>query len=259
MPSRIEAFRKSLVTGRRLVGLFTRLTDPTVIEILAATALDFAVLDVEHGSLDRQQIDRIVFAARAGDLPLMVRVPDSSVAPIQHALAVGAAGVIVPHVTSGEEARAVAAFVRTAALERTFAGVGRATDHRRRAWPEFHSSERERLAVIVQVDEWAGAEGIEQIAQAPGVDAVFIGSLSLAFALGATSPHDPAAERVFVDICAVCQRADRRVGMHLQHPDAEPVWAQRGVNLFVAGNDLGLLLNGAEQILTRFGRSPAGR
>lgn len=258
MPSRIETLRASLLAGKRLIGLFTRLSDSEAVAALAASRLDFVVLDVEHGSLSRQDIDRVVAAGLARDLPVVVRLPDATPAAMHHAIAVGAAGIIVSHITSAEEAEAVATFARTAALERAFAGMSRPTDYRRTPWPEFRTVSQKRLVVIAQIDELAGMNAADRIAAVQGIDAIFMGSLSLALALGASQPSERVVEQALVRICAACQSIDKRIGMHLQDPKTEASWSNRGVNLYVAGNDLSLLLDGAERAVARFHTADAG-
>ncbi len=250
MPSRLGTLRSSLLEGRRLLGLFSRLKDPHAVETLGASRLDFLVLDVEHGSLGRDDIDQIVFAGLSGDLPVWVRVPDAAPAGIQHAISVGASGVIVPHITSAAEAQAVANFARTSAVERAYAGMGRLSEHRDRPWSEFQAHLREHLVVIAQIDEPAGVAAADGIAKAAGIDAVFMGTLSIALALG--SDQARAVDEAMARICDACRAAGRRVGMHLRDHQAQPTWSRRGVNFYVVGNDRSLLLDGAEQALARF-------
>src|SRR3954467_15330056 len=106
---RVNSFRRQLLQAQPLFGLFTRLADPEAVEALAASALDFVVLDVEHGSLGRDAIARIAATARANDLPLLVRLASAVPADIHHGIAVGATGIIVAHVVSAAEAQALAA------------------------------------------------------------------------------------------------------------------------------------------------------
>jgi len=250
MPSRLQTFRASLLEGRRLLGVFTRWHDPSVVATLAAAPLDFAVLDAEHGSLDRGDIDRIVFAARAADLPMLVRVPDDSTAALQHAITAGAAGIIVPHITAAEQAAAVAGFARTSAVERAYAGMGRLSQHRRRDWNEFQADARGSLVVIVQIDQPAGVAACEAIAATPGIDAVFMGTLSIGLAFGAEAPQ--ALDAAMLRICDACRAAGRRAGMHLRDPQALAAWSPSGVSLLVIGNDASMLLEGIERAVSAF-------
>jgi 2-keto-3-deoxy-L-rhamnonate aldolase RhmA len=241
-----KRFRRSLLAGTELFGLFTRLGDPEAVEALAASALDFVILDVEHGSLGRPEINRMAAAARAGDLPLLVRVTGGNEAEIHHALAVGATGVVVPHVRSGQEASAIADFTRTAAFERTYAGMGRSTDFRRTGWGSWEQAAGDEFVLVAQIDDAAGAGAAQDIAGAEGIDAVFVGSLSLALSLERAAAA-AAPEQVIAGICASCVAAQRRIGVHVLDTAARRRWSAQGASLFVVGNDLNLLRQGADR------------
>ncbi len=250
--NRKATLRQRLLQNQTLAGLFTRLSDPEAVEALAASRLDFVVLDHEHSSLGRADISRIIAAAQARDLPVLVRVPGMSEPDIHHALAVGAAGVIVPHIASADDAARAAGFARGPALERAYAGMGRAADYRRAGWQAFRQQAHEQQLVIAQIDEAQGARAAADIARVPGVDAVFVGSLSLALALGAADPQAPEVDQAIQAICRACAEAGRRVGVHAMDAASREAWSARGVKLFVIGNDLNLLRQGADEALRRF-------
>ena len=252
MQSRMANLQVSLRDGKRLLGLFTRAGTPEVAETLAASSLDFVVLDVEHGSLGRKEISHTILVSSLKDLPVIVRLPDATRAGIQHALTVGAGGVIVPHVSSGREAEAIVAFARSAAIERAYAGAGRETDFRRRSWTDYEVDVRQRFLVIAQIDEQAGVRAAGEIAGIAGLDAVFMGSLSIALSLGTPRVSDRIVQDALAQICQSCTGAGRRIGMHLQDSGSEPLWSERGVSLYVIGNDFGLILDGVEKAVSSF-------
>ncbi len=251
VPSRIETLRPTLLAGGRLVGLFTRLADPDVVDTLAAARLDFAVLDVEHGSLDRQDVGRIMASARTRDLPTIVRVAGDTPCFIQHAMTAGASGVIVPHIVSPDQAARVVAFVRGSAMERAYAGMGRPSDLRRREWKTVEAELLRQFVLILQIDEIEGLAHAAAIAQTAGADAIFMGSLSLALALE-KHPQSRSVDAAMQEICRVCAAADRRVGMHQKGGVQATAWAGRGVNFFVAGNDYSLLFECAQRAHAAF-------
>lgn len=249
---RQRSLKHRLLQGTPLFGMFTRLADPDAVEALAASALDFVVLDAEHGALDRADIHRIVGAACARDLPVLVRVPSAAAADIHHALAAGASGIIVPHIASGAEAQTVVDLVRSAALQRAYAGMGRAADYRRPGWPSFQQAMHAQFLTVAQIDDTAGLAAAAEIADVPHVDAVFVGALSLALALDQPDLGAMAVQQAVAAICDACKHAGRRVGMHVLDAGTRATWAELGVNLFVIGNDLNLLRQGADAAVQAF-------
>jgi 2-keto-3-deoxy-L-rhamnonate aldolase RhmA len=115
--------------GSSHVGTFVKTASVQVIEILAMSRLDFVVVDAEHAPFDRRDIDLMVLAGRACGLPVAVRVPDSEAATLLSALDLGAAGLVVPHVDTAEQARALVARVRFRGGLRGFSSSPRAAGY----------------------------------------------------------------------------------------------------------------------------------
>ena len=65
---------------------------------------DFDMIDTEHGTYDVDTAGELIRAADGAGLTPLVRVLRNDPGPIMKALDLGAHGVVVPHVTSREEA-----------------------------------------------------------------------------------------------------------------------------------------------------------
>src|SRR5258708_20560807 len=72
-------------------------------EIMAGAGFDWLCFDMQHGAIDLDTLVAMLHASAAGP-PVMVRVPWNDPPTIMRVLDVGAAGVIVPMVNTGEEA-----------------------------------------------------------------------------------------------------------------------------------------------------------
>jgi len=247
-----HSFREALLGGKKLIGLFVRMLQPEVAELFADTLVDFVILDVEHGTYARSDVSRFVNVARLKQLPILVRIPANSHDWIQHAIAVGATGVVLPHVNSKSALERMVSFARTRAIERAYAGMGRASGYRTMAWPEFSRQCGRELVVIAQIDEPEGAAAAGEIADVEGVDCLFLGSVGLALALGVSSASDPVASTALEAICEHGKRARRRLGIHLMDPKQAARWSERGVNLYVIGNDYDSLVSGVNNQAQRF-------
>lgn len=249
LPPRPEPvpLRQRLHGGEPLIGIFSRLVAPEAIEMLARSALDLIVLDAEHGSFDRASLSAGVQAARASNLPVLVRPVDASRPAIQHAIASGADGLQVPHLSSAEETAELVQFARGLAVERAWGGGARATGHRTTPWPEFRDRMARELVVIAQIDEPPGLAAASAIARVPGVDLVFVGRIGLSLAMGAPSPADPGVARIIEGACQACREAGVPMGMQLSEAEQARDWAAQGVRLFLMDSDYSLLLREANR------------
>ncbi|MCH8250788.1 MAG: aldolase, partial [Proteobacteria bacterium] len=128
MRKKFREFRGQLIAGTQIVGTFVKTPSPIVAEVLSLSALDVFCIDTEHAPFGRLELDLCVAAFRAADCPCLVRVASDSPAEIRNALDSGATGILVPHVTSAEQAAAIVKAAYFGEGGRGYAGSSRAAD-----------------------------------------------------------------------------------------------------------------------------------
>src|SRR5690606_28792140 len=116
--------RTAMREGRIAKGFFLEAPSAWIVEYLGNRGgFDFAFLDGEHGPVDARDIDEFCRVCDLVGLTPVARVPDSSKASIGRYLDRGVRGLIVPHVKSAAEARAIVAHTRYAPQgERSYGG-----------------------------------------------------------------------------------------------------------------------------------------
>ncbi|MBV7481821.1 HpcH/HpaI aldolase/citrate lyase family protein [Bordetella sp. BOR01] len=251
----VHGLRARVRRGDSLVGVFARLVQPEAAELLADAGLDFVILDVEHGTHSRTELSRYVFAAQALGLPVLVRLPEGSEAWIQHAVSVGAAGIVVPHVNALEQVGRAAAFARGLAMERAYAGMGRRSGYRKDSWRDFRRQASDGLLFVAQIDEPPGTLIADKVAALDDVDCLFLGSLGMALAMGQDAPSHPTVDAALASICQSGRSAGKCIGVHVMQHDQQALWLDRGATLMVVGSDYALLRDGAATQATRFRRA----
>src|SRR5262249_55429665 len=100
MSSSAASFRQRLIAREPLIGTFLKTPTSHGTEIIGDAGFDFVVIDQEHAAFDRTTSDVALLAARAARIPALVRVPGPDA--ILSVLDCGAAGVLIPHVSSVE-------------------------------------------------------------------------------------------------------------------------------------------------------------
>lgn len=181
---------RSRFDGREpMLGTFLKIPALAAIEAVAEAGLDFIVIDQEHAPFDRAATDQLLFAARALGLPALVRVPSADPSGILSVLDAGAAGVLVPHVTSAEGAARVAAACRYR-TGRGYSGAVRAARGPAGMRQTIERSDRD-VIVIVQIEDGEAISQAGSIAACNGVDGLFIGRGDLAVSLGAETSNAP--------------------------------------------------------------------
>ena len=250
-----SAFRGRLGSGEAQLGTFVKTPAPLVCEILGASEMDVICLDAEHAPFGRLELDSCLHTLRAADMPSLVRLPTGSPVQVLNALDAGATGVLVPHVTSAEQARAITEAAHFGRGGRGYAGSTRAAGFTTTPMAEHLQRSRERTTVIVQIEDVEALERVESIAAVEGVDGLFVGRIDLTVAMGADSPEDEQVVAAVEDVCRAGRNAGMPVGMFVSHLDEVPFWVERGAGLFLLQSDQVFLMSGAARLRQEFDKA----
>lgn len=245
--------KNSLAAREPLLGTFLKTPHPHVVEVLATSGFDLLCIDAEHAPLDRAALDLCVMAARAGNLPTLVRPSSASPDNILAALDIGATGVIAPHIRSAEDARALVKSAHYGPGGRGFAASTRAAGYGRATMEEHLARSERETVVVAQIEDAEALDHVKAIASVERLDAVFIGRADLTVSLGCTSSDDPRVVDAVERIVAICVEQKMPVGMFLARPADVPEWRERGASLFLLGSDHGLMRSGATQLRSNAG------
>lgn len=247
MSSRCEEFRGRLNKGDLLVGTFLKTPSAIVAEVLGLTELDVVCIDAEHAPFGRLEIDACVAALRAADMPSLIRVPSDSPHDIRNALDCGATGILVPHVTSPQQAVAIVKASRFGAGGRGYAGSTRAAGYTTKPMKDHLSDSQSQTTVVLQIEDMEALDHTRDIASVEGVDAVFVGRVDLAVAM-----QEPVSGRPIVEtverICRDAGGTAAAVGMFTPNLDEIPNWRDRGASLFLLGSEHNFILSGAREL-----------
>lgn len=242
-------FRQRLRAGELLLTTFVKTTSHQTIEVLAGTGLHAMVLDAEHAPFGPESLDRCLGAARGAGLSALVRIPALRAEAVLQALDMGAAGILVPHVDTADQAREAVRAARYVGGQRGYSASARAGNYGDVDMTAHLLAGDECSAVIVQIESMQAVENARDIASVPGVDCLFIGPADLAVSLGASSMADARVAQAVERVCAAAREAGCTVGSFV--PDATaigPLYAQ-GVRFFVIASDQALLKRMARQVL----------
>lgn len=247
MRKKSREFRGQLIAGTQIVGTFVKTPSPIVAEVLSLSALDVFCIDTEHAPFGRLELDLCVAAFRAADCPCLVRVASDSPAEIRNALDSGATGILVPHVTSAEQAAAIVKAAYFGEGGRGYAGSSRAANFSTKSMQDHIAHSNEQTAILVQIEDLAALDEVADIAAVDGIDALFIGRADLAVAMG-KSVSDPDVIATVGKICEKGIQTGTTVGMFTPDLAEIPEWRTAGVSLFLLSSDQSFVLDGANTL-----------
>lgn len=173
--------------GRKepVIGTWAQTKSPEFCEIAARAGFNFIIIDMEHGSFGIEGAVEMIRAVEANGAVPIVRVPDHSRTNIFKVLDAGAVGVLVPSVSTADEARAIVeASTYGPKGKRGACPCTRGTGHGVDDWNEYLGWVRENVFVSALIETPQGVENFDEIIAVPGIDFVTLGPFDLAQALG---------------------------------------------------------------------------
>lgn len=233
--------------GEIRVGTFVKTNAVQQIEILSLTSLHFVVIDAEHASFDRKDIDTLVLAGRAAGLPVLVRVADKSAATIQSVLDCGAAGLLLPHIDSADQAREVVSRARCVGGTRGFSNATRAAGYGTLPMADALRAVGGVL-LIAQIECQAAVDASQEIAAVDGIGGLFVGRADLAVSKGGSDPRSADVLQASRQVIQAALDAGKFAGMAVSGNLEREEFASAGANWFVVGSDQSLLRQAGQAI-----------
>lgn len=244
--------RRRLKAGEKLSGTFIKTPSGHATEIFGDLGFDFVVIDEEHAPFDRLAIDQALVSARAGQIAALVRVASASPSNLLSVLDAGAAGVLVPHVSSPQKAADIAAACRYKNGARGFSNSPRAGRYGGLSLQQHVDHADATTIVVAQIEDPEALDHIDAIAAVEGIDALFIGRGDLAVAMGAASPEAPEIRAAAERISAAARRAGKPVMVFVASNKDALAMREIGASAFVFSSDQGLMRQAAARALAEF-------
>ena len=174
-----------LLNNQPVIGAWSIISSPIVVEILAMSGFDFLILDMEHGVYDQTSLDSCIRACEATGCAPVVRVPGLDPSATQWALDLGAHGIIVPQIGSANSALTAVSMSKFAPFGTR--GYNPFTRFANYAAPSNNQSGKLRndfgLTGVIVESQMALNE-LDEILTIKNLDMVYVGVYDLSIALG---------------------------------------------------------------------------
>lgn len=212
--------KEMLKRGRPTIGTWITLAHPALAEMAAKAGFDWVAVDLEHSSITLRECEDLIRAIDLAGAAPLVRLTANDPDLIKRVMDSGARGVIVPSVSTPEEAQIAVEAVYYPPRGRR--GVGLARAH---GYGADFSGYRRRLekegVVVAMIENRQGVENAEAILSVDGIDAYFLGPYDLSASLGvAGKTSHPKVEAAIAKVRAAGRRAGKPGGLHVVEPDA---------------------------------------
>lgn len=245
-------FRQALLQGETLIGCWSALGNPISTEVLGLAGFDWLVLDGEHAPNDITTFVPQLMALKDSDSAAVVRPPCNEPVIIKRLLDIGFYNFLIPFVENAEQARLAVASTRYPP-----AGIrGVSVSHRSNGYgtvADYFTTINDNISVLVQIENQAGVDNLNEIAAVDGVDGIFVGPSDLSATLGYLGqPNHPQVQAVIRHIFE-CAKAHGKPSGILAPAEADARrYLEWGATFVAVGSDLGVFRAATQALCDRF-------
>ena len=166
------------------IGMWAEIPSPYVTSIIHKAGADFSIIDMEHGVIDFETAQNMIFAAKSEGKSTFIRVPAIEESWILRCLDMGGEGLIFPQVSCKEDAEKAVRLSRFRPQGdrgynpyTTFGGYGNVPK-------DFLQKENDRIRLGVILESQESFGNIDDILAVDGIDIFYMGQYDLSVSLG---------------------------------------------------------------------------
>lgn len=258
MPLRPSRILKKARSGGRATVLKLNLVEPRIVELAGLAGADAVWLCNEHVPNDWLNLENQIRAAKLYDMDTIVRVSKGPYSDYVKPFECDATGIMVPHVTSVDEARNVVDMVRCHPLGRRAMDGGNMDGlFCQIPLTEYAKQMNTERFIILQIESPEALEIVEQIAAVPGYDALLFGAGDFSHRIGklgkATDPEVVAARK---RVAATALKHNKLVAVASLYGQPDQI-VEEGTTIFTLGADVLELGAGLNKLVADFNGSSA--
>lgn len=233
--------KQLLQDGQATIGLWLTLPSPAVAEMISSYELDWLLIDTEHGAADYETVEEMIRAMKGTPVVPLIRVAGNDPVLIKKGLDRGAYGVVVPLVSTAEQA--IAAVRATRFPPEGIRGVAGTRLTRYGAdLPQYVREWNRQVLMICQLETADAVQNAGAIAGVDGVDVLFVGPNDLSANLGAFREFERAEFTRAVDrILQAARRSGKAAGIMAGGPEDALTRLDQGFTFVSVTSDARLL------------------
>ena len=240
-----NSMKAALKKGKVVFGpMVSEIRSPAIAVLFAQAGFDFFFIDLEHACFSLETVADMILAARAADIPVIVRSASRQSADyLSRPLDSGAAGLLVPQIQTREDVQNVVRWCRYQPLgergmglsrQHTFFQGGDALETMRRL--------NEEILIALQIEHKDAVENLPDLLAVEGIDAAFVGPADLSASFGkpgqSKDPQIQSAIRRVVDVCAAHGVIP---GIHTDSVEKARYWIDQGMKMIGFCTDIKLI------------------
>lgn len=244
---------RELRNGRRVSSFKTNLTDARGVELASIMGFDCIWVDQEHIGMDWSALAADVWAAKAHDKDVLVRVSRGSYSDYIKPLELDASGIMVPHIMSLEDAKNVVKMTRFYPLgRRPIDGGNGDGSYTILNFKQYLDQANKQRFIIFQIEDVEPLGELEEIAALEGFDMLFFGPGDFSQGIGDPGNwNNPKITETRKIIPRIAQKYGKYAGT-VGSPDTLKELVDYGYQFINMGSDVVGLKNYCQQLNNTF-------
>jgi 2-keto-3-deoxy-L-rhamnonate aldolase RhmA len=241
------SLKSRLMRGEVVVGTYIQeFYTAGLARIIAATGADFLIFDYEHSGWSTETLRVQLALARGAGLAPIVNSPGAQYEREGLLLDMGATGLMVPHVRTAEQCRALVGATRYPPAGHRGGSFGIAHD-------DFAPGDvmttitaaNEGVLLIAKLESAQAVEQVDEILAVPGIDVAMVTGFDLSLDLGIPGQLDhPEVRRAQDRLLQACERAGKVAAAAAFDPETARRRVAEGYRFIQYSWDVGLLQEG---------------
>ncbi|MCH9670114.1 MAG: hypothetical protein K0U93_01585, partial [Gammaproteobacteria bacterium] len=209
--------KRTLKSGGHVFGcMISAMASARFGSALAGSTIDYAIIDAEHGSRDRAELQTLSTMLRNADITPVVRVPIPKREWVAMALDAGAAGVLVPYCETVEEVEEVVATAKWHPLKGEYLmRAKREGVFPSRETKKYLANRHKESFIIIGIESEPAVKNLDNILAVGDIDGVFIGPNDMSTSLGIPDDYkNPKYLKTIKTVIKKCEAAGVPVMVH---------------------------------------------
>jgi 4-hydroxy-2-oxoheptanedioate aldolase len=245
----MASLRELFDSGRTILGGWCHIPSGFSAELMGRCGFDWVCVDMQHGVVGYDAAVPMLQALSITGTPAFVRIPWNQPDHIMKVLDAGAQGIIVPMVSTAEEAAQAVRYVKYPPRGVRSWGPIRASLE----IPDYTPEKGNRITVVAAMIETPeGVQNMDAIMQVEGIDAIYVGPSDLALGhglpptlSGGTAEH----EELIAAVLDGCRRNGVVPGIHTDGAETALRRRDAGFRMITILSDGGLMRTMASRSL----------
>ena len=250
--------RKSKTLAKLRAGQAVRLCSlgsfsPAYVRHAAHYGFDCIWLDLEHRGMNTREVQALMAFFHLADIDCMLRPPTLEKTRLYRYLEDGAAGLMIPHVSTAEKAKAIVQATKFPPLgDRGLDGSGLDSDFLLQGGESYPEAANQETFLVVQIETPEAVGNVEEIAAVEGIDGLFIGPGDLGLRLSRLPDVGLTLEEATDRVAAAARKHGKAWGRPVASAEELQHFHAQGARLLAYGGDFFALMKMLQQCAAGF-------